>query len=274
MKQKPHLRSLSALKAYGLRLRVWMSVALEVRGCSQKDKSILRRASLRAPFTSLHALDQWRDPMVDEDCRVVTKLGIFRVRANSDDLYLTLPGREATIVRTMKEMLHPGDWFVDAGANIGAYTVFGASLGAKVIAVEMMPQTAAILRRHCRDNHCQHVKIVEAALADVAGKTVRATFEPGKFGSASIAVERTGQTAEVSTTTLCAVLEHVPKVRLMKMDLEGAEFEAIRGAPLGKINAIIFEDWGDQKLSTFFAEADFDVRRLDGTNSLAVRRGT
>jgi len=272
MKLKDLLPPLSAVKTYFSRLMVWLSVAREVRGCSRTDKAILRRALFRAPLMSLRALDEWRDPVVDEDCRVETRLGTFGVRANSDDLYLTLPGREAMIVRTMRDILRPGDWFIDAGANIGAYTVFAAGLGARIISVEMMPETAAILRRNVRDNRCQNVEIVEAALTDVAGKTVHATFEPGKFGSASIAVERTGQTVEVSTTTLSILLEHVPRVHLMKLDLEGAEPETIKGAPLAKIDAIIFEDWGDQELSTFLADAGFDVRRLDGNNSLAIRR--
>lgn len=272
MQLKPRFRPLSALKTYVLRLLIWLRIAREVRGCLQKDKIILRRALLRSPLTCLHALNEWRDPAVDEDCCVETQLGRFGVRANSDDLYLTLPSREAMIVRTMREILRPGDWFVDAGANIGAYTVFGARLGAKVIAVEMMPETSAILRRHVRDNHCQDVEIVEAALADVVGRKVRATFEPGKFGSASIAVERSGESAEVSTTTLNALLDHVPLVRLMKMDLEGAELPAIEGAPLAKIHGIIFEDWGDRQMSRFLEDAGFDVRRLDGNNALAIRR--
>lgn len=271
MMNRSFLRPLRALKVYGSRVAVWIQIARDVRGRGSSDRAALRRALIRAPVTASRDLDKWCDPIVEEDCWVVTSLGTFHVRANCDDLYLTLPSREAGIVRTMRERLRPGDWFVDAGANIGAYTIFGARLQAKVIAVEMMPGTADILRRHVRENDASEVIVVEAPLSDAAGQIVEATVEPGKDGSASIAVFRQGACVTLRTTTLTDVLRDIPSIRLVKLDLEGAELAALQGAPLDKIEAIIFEDWGGEHVSTFLADHGFEISRLDGNNSLATR---
>ena len=116
---------------YARRLGIWASVALHVRGVTGRDRSILRRAFLRSPITSLHNLREWANPTVDRPCRVSSALGTFHVRPHSDDLYVTLPGREPAIVSQIRR-LRKGDCFVDAGAHIGVYTVLACSVGANV----------------------------------------------------------------------------------------------------------------------------------------------
>ena len=264
-------------KAYAWRLWVWWEVAKHIKGQSDVDRSIIRQALIRAPINSLRNLSEWHDPTVASDCAVISTLGRFHVRAHSDDLYLTLPTRELGIVRTMQRLLRPGDCFVDAGANIGVYTVFGSKLvgeSGNVVSVEMMPDTAAILREHVWENGCGNVHVVEAALSDSSGQTVRASVEPGKYGSASIAVKRPhGQEVEVETSTLADVLAGIPSVRLMKMDLEGAELAAVHGLTeaINKIEAVIFEDWAGDAISEWFKVAGFTLTRLDRLNSLATR---
>jgi FkbM family methyltransferase len=271
-------KPLGYAKAYAWRLWVWYEVAKHIKGQSEADRSIIHQALFRAPIDSLKDLSQWRDPTVASDCTVISALGRFHVRADSDDLFLTLPTREPGIVRTMQRLLRPGDCFVDAGANIGVYTVLGSKLVGEtgcVVSVEMMPDTAAILREHIRDNGCGNVCVVETALSDSSGQTVRATVEPGKSGSASIAVKRDGRAVEVRTSTLAEVLAGTPSVRLMKMDLEGAELVALHGltAAINKVWAVIFEDWSGGAVSEWLREAGFTFTRLDRNNSLATRAG-
>jgi len=265
-------------RAYASRLRVWYQIAKHIKGQSEADRLIIQQALIRAPIASFKNLPQWEDPTLASDCLVISALGRFHVRAHSDDLYLTLPTREPGIVRTMQSLLRPGDRFVDAGANIGVYTVLGSKLvgeSGEVVSIEMMPDTAAILRKHIRENGCGNVRVVEAALSDSSGKTVCATVEPGKYGSASIAVKRDGPTVEVETSTLADVLADVPSVRLMKMDLEGAELAALHGLTpsIDKVEAVIFEDWGGDEVSQWFKEAGFAFTRLDRYNSFATRAG-
>lgn len=188
-----------------------------------------------------------------------------------------LPARERSVMRVVTETVGPGDVFVDAGANIGYFTVLAASLvgdTGRVLAVEMMPDTAALLRQHVAMNGLANVEVTERALSDLPGQRVVARISAGKHGQASISTSgvRDGVEVSVMTTTLSDLLADIDDIALMKMDLEGAEELAIRGAgrSLMRIRAIVFEDWGGDGLASLLRENGFEVRRLDGNNSLAL----
>jgi FkbM family methyltransferase len=275
----PHAirRPLGNGRAVLRRLSIWYDVRRTLSGASAGDHSILRRAVLSAPITVFRNLDRWVDPVVDQDCIIVSKgIGTFGVRANSDDLYHVLPGREPPVIGTIRKMLRSGDVFVDAGANIGVYSVLASNLvgpDGKVISIEMMPDTAAILRTHIEMNALSNVCVVEFALADRDGATVTASVQPGKFGQASIAHKTGDDQVQVKTRTLSTILMDVGHVRLLKMDLEGAEIVALQGlgAAASKIDSILFEDWGND-ITAALDGMGYKVTRLDGNNSLAVRK--
>jgi FkbM family methyltransferase len=255
--------------AYARRLGLWASVARHIRGVSKSDRSALLRAIVRAPLTSLRNMNEWMNPAPDTDCRVTTDLGTFDVRANADDLYLTLPNREPGIVAAIMK-LQPGDLFVDAGANIGVYTVLAAKRGAKVVAIEMMPDTANVLRKHIALNKCRNVTVIEGALSKVTGEIVEATVTPGKYGQASIAVKQKGRTVKVRTVTLGDVLP--APVKLLKLDLEGAELPALKGLGKHRPETIIFEDWAGDEVAEYLVGLGYSITRLDADNSLATLR--
>ncbi|WP_448579485.1 FkbM family methyltransferase [Thermaurantiacus sp.] len=266
-------------ETYTRRLGRWLMAMRQVEGVSSEDQRLLLRSFLASPRTSAQDIDVWQDPQILEDLEIrVHSVGRFRVRARSDDFYHVLPLREPGIVRVMRERLKPGDIFVDAGANIGFYTVLGARLvgdRGRVLAIEMMPDTAEVLRRHVAINALANVSVVERALSDRSEGTVVAHVVPGKFGQASIAhtlVE--GRTVEVPCTTLDDLLSDMPDVALMKMDLEGAEALALHGAQrsLSRIGAIIFEQLSrDEGPGGLLRAAGFSIQPIDGNNRLALR---
>ena len=274
-----------ALKTYISRIGYWIECVRELSGETVKDSLILWLSFLSSPVTSLIDLRKWRDPMALWNVSVlVPRVGRFNVRAGSDDLFHVLPSRERAIFDVVGSMLKPGDCFVDAGANIGFYSMLAAkrvgSTG-RVIAIEMMPDTAAILRHHVHINGGDKIEVVEMALLDRAGGLVTAHVTEGKFGQASIsgalrASEASNTTAvHVKATTLDVVLKNVPAIRLMKMDLEGVEAAALKGAEqsLKKIQALIFECLTEEvEIARFLAARGFSVNRMDGRNSLAIRR--
>jgi FkbM family methyltransferase len=204
---------------------------------------------------------------------------MFRVRGQSDDLYHVLPGQEPAVEAAIRSRLRPGDTFIDAGANIGFYTVLAERLvgpDGHVVAFEMIPTTADILRDHVAINGCKNVTIHEGALASTTGRLVEASVRPGKYGSASIARRSGKEVIAVRTITLADALQEVLRVRLVKMDLEGAEFDALQGlgAALTKVEAIIFEDKGGPETMDFLIAHGFRCRRIDGANALAERDAT
>lgn len=270
---------LRRLETYGRRLAVWACAMRDVRGVNPADRVILMKSFLNSPFDSIRDLDRWRDPALLADAEVeVAGVGRFRVRGASDDFYHVLPRRESAIVDSVRELVGPGGVFVDAGANIGFYTVLAghcAGPAGQVIAIEMLPQTAAILRGHVDANGLGNVRVVECALCDRDGCELHAHVLEGRFGQASV-VERSAAARQVPVpaATLATVLAGVARVHLMKMDLEGAEVPALRGAlpVLPRIDAIIYETRArDDEASALLAGAGFAIRRLDGRNAIATR---
>ena len=265
---------------YVRRFREWGQCLREMRGASGRDTLILWASALAAPVTALIRLDGFEPPVLLADVAVrVPGTGEFHLRRGTDDIIHVLNAREPHVRRVLEEWLRPGDVFVDAGANIGYFSMIArARVGASgwVIAVEMMPQTAARLRLHGEINAAD-LTLVENALSDKEGDTVTATSSAQKFGQASISIgESDARTISIAvkTVTLEGVLSGVEHVRLVKMDLEGAEFLALSGAgaALDRIDAIVFENnSNDPRITDLLASRGFAVSGLSGHDYLAQR---
>lgn len=135
--------------------------------------------------------------------------------------------------RIMQSLLEPGEVMIDGGANIGLFTVLAAARvgpDGRVIACEPSPTTAALLRANIERNGFDWVEAREVALAEAPGRLQMHVFDPGS-GFSSFAPSASGSRVEVEVTTLDelagAVLE---RVKLVKLDVEGAELRALRGA--------------------------------------------
>jgi FkbM family methyltransferase len=131
----------------------------------------------------------------------------------------------------------PGDVVIDAGANVGAYTVvFAQWVGPEghVYAFEPDPAAAEGLRRHVELNAVsRQVTIVPAAVSD--GREARLRLSIGASSGISRVVADDGRSGaaglEVEAASLdqfCA--ERGVKPNVIKIDVEGAELAALRGA--------------------------------------------
>ena len=72
----------------------------------------------------------------------------------------------------MRQVLGAGGTFVDAGANIGWFSLLGASLvgpTGHVVAIEPNPLNVALLRQSARDNGFDNVDVMVVALSDEGG---------------------------------------------------------------------------------------------------------
>ena len=165
----------------------------------------------------------------EASCFVIEKDGLeMRFEENPFGLFQT----DADYLRETR--LQPGDVVVDAGAYIGVFTVYAAlSVGATghVYAFEPDPGTARRLQRHLDLNHISNVTLVTKGLW--SSETVL-EFESGRELGSSFMEARGGSEARVRVpvTTLDAVLDP-EKVRgpvFVKMNIEGSEIEALKGA--------------------------------------------
>lgn len=124
--------------------------------------------------------------------------------------------------------LQRGDLFVDAGANVGSYTVLASRVcGARTIAFEPDPGTVQALRRNIEVNGIEHLaEVREEALGPEAGEV---RFTVGGDTVNRVSDDPGEQTRRVPQVTLDAALgKDVPA--LIKFDLEGYEEAALTGA--------------------------------------------
>jgi FkbM family methyltransferase len=276
----PARRAARGVLNYFDRIATWRAILREIHGATSEDQRWLRRSALRAPVTAWGGFYGWRNPVLLHDVDVnVPALGRFRAHARSDELYLLLPRREAAVYAAIRSLLRPGDTVVDAGANIGAFSVLAARLigpTGRLVAIEMMPRTAARLRANLARNAVA-AEVVEAALAASSGEVVAAAIDPAKGGQATLALAHTldrPETLSLVTRTLDDILAGVDRIALLKLDIEGAEIDALKGgaAVLGRTQAIIFEELDDSgPTAAALTRAGFAVDRLDRHNFLARR---
>ena len=137
--------------------------------------------------------------------------------------------------RAMRSLLSPGDVVIDAGANIGLFTVLAAACvgsDGHVIACEPYPATAKLLRDNVARNGFGSVDVREVAVAEHDGTLDMHVFEPGSGFSSFAPADTVGAVQiQVPVTTLDGVAgEFLDRTGLVKIDVEGAELRALRGA--------------------------------------------
>ena len=158
----------------------------------------------------------------------------------SQDAYqrhLFLSGEyEPGTLNLMREVLRPGDVFVDAGANLGLMTIHAAALvgneGA-VVAFEPSPQICQILRQNVSLNACTNVEVHEVALGERSGNaTFYARPEINSASGTLIASPDSQAQTQVPVRTLTESLDarHRNRLRLIKIDVEGYELPVLRGS--------------------------------------------
>jgi len=119
-----------------------------------------------------------------------------------------------------------GDQVVDLGAHVGTFAIGAAVSGRRVIAVDANRQHIALLDRSIKINGLDNVVLCHGAIA--AGEGVVRFREDGLFGAVDYSGNSSG-TIPVPAKRLDDVIENLGRgrVRLLKMDIEGSEFDAI-----------------------------------------------
>jgi FkbM family methyltransferase len=120
-----------------------------------------------------------------------------------------------------RQALRPGDLFVDVGSNIGSYAIWAADLGAEVIALEPAADTFSLLMENFGINNYT-IKAIRAVAGAMEG-TVRFTC-----GRDTVNRIDPNGTVEMPMVTIDSIING-RTVSGMKVDVEGFEFEVLRG---------------------------------------------
>jgi FkbM family methyltransferase len=127
-----------------------------------------------------------------------------------------------------------GDVFLDVGSNLGLFTVFAAKVvgpGGTVVAFE--PQTSAHnrLAENIRLNDLQNVKLFKLALSDTRATRKLILGDAGGFSPTAHLADESGPSEVVKTAEYDWLVanESLPIPNVVKMDIEGHEFAALKG---------------------------------------------
>jgi FkbM family methyltransferase len=134
----------------------------------------------------------------------------------------------------------PGGTVYDIGANVGFYTLIASrAVGptGRVVAFEPSPRNLGFLRHHLNLNHNTNVQVMDLAVSDSEGVTRFLVGKDPRISQITAAGDIT-----VHTTSLDRRMGELPLPDLIEMDIEGAEYLALRGAEqlLRKSNPVIF----------------------------------
>lgn len=146
-------------------------------------------------------------------------------------------GFEPVELTTLLARLSPGDVAFDVGANIGFHTTaLAAAVGpsGRVVAVEPVPDNAARLRSNLARNGLNNVRLFEVASGASTGEIeLELTRDPAFVsGHGAVGGGPVGRRLKVPLARLDDLWrqEGSPRVKVMKIDTEGAELEGLNGA--------------------------------------------
>ena len=167
---------------------------------------------------------------------------------------------------------------IDVGANVGVFTVWASRVlrPGRIVAIEPSPEAVVLLRRNLKRNGVTRTTVAQFAVAGHRGTatlyrrgapSMNTLFQHDRYGSHFEPV------ADVPLLTLDNVMDRygIERCDLLKLDCEGAEYQALFGASketLAKITNIVGEyhegmsAHGSVELMTFLERQGFEVIRF------------
>lgn len=174
---------------------------------------------------------------------------------------------ELAFVRTF---VRAGDIVLDVGAHVGLFTLAAGRLvgsTGEVHAFEPVPTNFARLERNVRLNELENVRLNRAAAGSSAGTLALGLDQPARGQDDSSAMfSRVGRASQVAAPELrldSYVAEHLAarRLRLVKLDVEGMEADALEG-----LSGLLAAD----AIDAFLIEINLPLLRRNGKSSRDV----
>lgn len=209
-------------------------VATRDAKCSMLDALVEGTSSERVVMTE----------RLGREAQVIRRDGAMELIASPWGELWIMQRDHAAVIEEFVEQMHDGyrlegrirqgDVVVDCGANVGVVTRRALQLGAsKVVAVDPGPQPLACLRRTFAAEIAEgRVVIYPKGVWDRDDELTLSTGDEMASTANSVALDRGSKGVKVQLTTIDKMVTELglSKVDFIKMDIEGAEPNALRGA--------------------------------------------
>jgi FkbM family methyltransferase len=199
-------------------------------------------------------------------------------------LYRSMDDIDSVLLDLVREFVKPGAVVWDVGANVGLFSFAAASLAGsegRVIAFEPDAWLVQLLRRSACRQPAQSapVQIIPAAVASqVSIRTLclatrsRAANYLAEFGTIQTGGLREEQS--VIAVSLDWLLQELPHPSVVKIDVEGAEMEVLKGAErlFESVRPVVLCEVipaSEQAVTKFLRSYDYQI--LDGETDAANR---
>jgi len=137
---------------------------------------------------------------------------------------------------------------LDVGAHSGMFVLWCRAINAEVpiFAFEPEPNNFSILKTHIAENHLKNVIAKQVAVSDSVGETQLQISDDSMNHALLVKLDTDAKTIKVQTTSLERILKqnHLSSVDLIKLDVEGAEYQILESTPketFARIRAIACE---------------------------------
>ena len=170
---------------------------------------------------------------------IKTKDGIFFIdKLSNFGSQLKLKGEyEPQLKLTLDKLLKEGDTFIDLGANEGYFSIIGGKIvGGKGRIISIEPQTRLqhIINKNIELNKVSNIELFQLCISNKVGNEVIHLSPDLNTGSSGFLKKQKYfvPREKVNSLTLESLIDklNLKKVDLIKIDIEGSEYEAILGS--------------------------------------------
>jgi FkbM family methyltransferase len=141
----------------------------------------------------------------------------------------------------LSTFVRKGDWIIDVGASVGLYTVaLSRAVGpnGRIFAFEPCPASHALLARVLRVRRMSNVRLERVAIADTSGRIRLMTpsdARGAKQPPCTHVISGEDHESQILDVTSMSIDDYclkngIQNVRVVKVDIEGYELFALRGA--------------------------------------------
>jgi len=179
---------------------------------------------------------------------ISTKEGYFFIDALSNFGYnlISKGFYEKNILSSLKNLLSAGDTFVDLGANEGYFSIVSSKLvGESGIVVSIEPQSRLInvILKNKNLNNLKNIFVEKVAISNY--NSIRNLYLSPNTNSGSsrlyLKQKYSNHIEYVKTKTLLYIIKkyQLSRIKILKIDIEGFEYEAILGSKELFLNNVI-----------------------------------